>query len=70
MNDEELMSQGWSQLAGPFGKDELGMMPAFIADAHAAGRETLVREVGYCTGGYREKALMIWQRSKRMAAAA
>ena len=65
----ELYEAGWSQLAGPFSPDEEHMMPKFIEDAAACNKETMIRPMGYPTGGFGKEALVIWQRSKLSAAA-
>jgi hypothetical protein len=67
--NNELYAAGWSQLAGPFSEAEKDMMPAFIEDAAACGKETMIRAIGYPTGGYGKEDFVIWQRSKLSAAA-
>jgi hypothetical protein len=62
--EEQLEADGWQLLAGPFNAKEEGMMKGFITDAHNAGRQTLIRELGYRIGTHREDSKMIWQRGK------
>lgn len=67
---QDLKAAGWTPLAGPIGVDEEYMIKGFVADAEACNKDTCITEMGYTSGGYPPTAKMIWQRSKRLAAAA
>jgi hypothetical protein len=52
----ELAKMGFSCLAGPFAPHEEGMIPAFVADAKRAGKDTAVSVEAI--------GLYVWQRSR------
>jgi hypothetical protein len=70
VSSEQLLAEGWQQLAGPFGSNEEHMIDGFVSDALAHGKDVRIEPIDYATGGQRAGAKMIWQRSKRLAAAA